>query len=81
MPRVPIPGQTGPPFYLPSLPHGIGDVLGLPIPNTPGKPTQALAGWADLNMTVARTLPTQLVRAGRLQRAARVQLGARSRRP
>lgn len=81
MTKVPIPGQPGPPFYLPSLPHGVGDVLGLPIPGTPGKPTEALAGWADLNLTVARTLPTQLVQAGRLQRAARLALAQRSRRP
>jgi len=32
------------------------------------KAPQALGGWHDLNLAVARSLPTSLLRAGQMQR-------------
>jgi hypothetical protein len=43
------------------------------------RPAKALTGWHDLNMAVARDLPTALLRAGQLHRAALLNLRAASR--
>lgn len=40
------------------------------------RPAKALTGWHDLNMAVARDLPTSLLRAGQYHRAALLNLRA-----
>jgi hypothetical protein len=40
---------------------------------------EALRGWHDLNMAVARSLPTSLLRAGQYHRAALLALRHRAR--
>lgn len=75
MPRVPLPGGggAGTPVHLPHL--GSGDPNPANASSAPGvRAPQALGGWHDLNMAVARSLPTHLLHAGQIQRGVLLQL-------
>ena len=65
-------------MYLRHLPKGEGDPGN--VSSAPGvKTPQALGGWHDLNMAVARSLPTSLLRAGQVQRGVLLTLRRRGR--
>ena len=63
------------------LPH-LGQGEGHPGNTATGagaKVPQMLGGWHDLNLAVARALPTSLLHAGQLQRATLLALRRRGR--
>lgn len=76
VPPRPIPGHPNA-----NLPHlGQGDSDPANASSAPGvRAPQALGGWHDLNMAVARSLPTSLMRAGQYQRAASLAFARRGR--
>jgi hypothetical protein len=80
MPRVPLPGGggAGAPVHLKHLSGAEGNPANAPV--APGvRAPQALGGWHDLNMAVARSLPTSLLRAGQFQRGIEKTLRRRGR--
>ena len=79
MPAVPPRPIIGHPnALLPHLGRGEGPA-GNTATGAGAKVPQALGGWHDLNMAVARSLPTSLLRAGQLERATLLALRRRGR--
>jgi hypothetical protein len=74
IPPRPIPGHHD--ANLPHLGKGEGDPRNEPVGDGVHVP-QALGGWHDLNMAVARSLPTNLLRAGQIQRGIELSLRRR----